>query len=53
MTRKHYEAIAQALAQGLEPVALTNLLADIFEQDNPRFNRERFLATVYKSASNN
>lgn len=43
MTRKHYEAIAKAISQGTDPVTLVDILCDIFEADNPRFDRFRFL----------
>jgi hypothetical protein len=43
MTRKHYQAIAEAIRQGTEPVTLVELLMDIFEADNPRFDRARFM----------
>lgn len=43
MTRKHYEAIAKAIRESTEPIALVELLMDIFEHDNPRFDRQRFL----------
>jgi hypothetical protein len=43
MTRKHYQAIAEAIRQGTEPIALVELLMNIFEADNPRFDRARFL----------
>ena len=49
MTKKHYEAIAKELLfynagrdkQVIERIA--NSFADYFEQDNPRFDRSRFL----------
>lgn len=43
MTRKDYEKIAKAFKEATEPVALVYLLMDVFEEDNPRFDRERFL----------
>lgn len=43
MTRKDYEKIAAAIKESREPMALVNLLMDVFEKDNPRFDRERFL----------
>lgn len=59
MTRKHFEAIATVLrqenahlAQGNVPdyagqrtlSSLAYSLADAFEDDNPRFDRQRFIA---------
>jgi hypothetical protein len=50
MTKKHYEAIAKAFyayiatntgANIARPIAKD--LADYFAQDNPKFNRSRFL----------
>ena len=45
MTKKHYEAIASIVKlnfDGTQPV-LARDLADYFEQDNPKFDRARFL----------
>lgn len=66
MTRKHYETIAQAINEELVQVILTTSdphwyfsgcfigrLADMFEKDNPRFNRERFVAACYKKSLEN
>jgi len=43
MTRKHYEKIAKAISKGTDIVVLVEMLMDIFEDDNPRFDREKFL----------
>ncbi len=52
MTRKHFEAIANALAnynvesqasQAETVASIANALAREFKQDNPRFNKARFL----------
>ena len=43
MTRKHYQAIAELISRGVDPVELVHLLSDIFEEDNPRFDRAKFL----------
>ena len=55
MTRKHYKAIAAAIRDSwtrdgagdplpqLHGVRLINLLANYLGQDNPRFDRERFV----------
>ena len=46
--RRHYEAIAKTLAGGnngdMATFHAAHDLADMFERDNPRFNRARFLA---------
>ena len=43
MTRKDYEAIAKALrAAGTVTDAISNI-ADVMAQDNPRFDRKRFI----------
>lgn len=60
MTRKHYEAVAAVIRDEVDSVSdlptvqavivrisLLNVadgLADVFAADNPRFDRERFLA---------
>ena len=47
MTRKHYKMVAAAVANMVERSdrwLITNLLADSFENDNPRFDRDRFIA---------
>jgi hypothetical protein len=52
MTRKHFEAIAKALAnynvesqasQAETVASIANALAREFKQDNPRFKKELFL----------
>jgi hypothetical protein len=43
MTRKHYEKIAKAISEGTDIIVLIETLMDIFEDDNPRFDREKFL----------
>ena len=47
MTRKHYKMVAAAVANMVERSdrwLITNLLADSFENDNPRFDRDKFIA---------
>jgi len=47
MTRKHYKMVAAAVAKMVERAdrwLVANLLADTFENDNPRFNRDKFIA---------
>ena len=47
MTRKHFKMVAAAVAKMVERSdrwLITNLLADSFENDNPRFDRDRFIA---------
>ena len=46
MTKKHYEAIAKLLCECTEPIALMEGLIKIFEDDNPRFDRNRFINAV-------
>lgn len=51
MTRKDYEALATAIAkataivndEGWDDRTFPNLIADVLEADNPRFDRGRFL----------
>ena len=46
MTRKHYKMVAAAVANMVERSdrwLITNLLADSFENDNPRFDRDKFI----------
>ncbi len=43
MTRKDYIAIAKAIAGGnFDREALVNRLCQVFKEDNPRFDAERF-----------
>ena len=47
MTRKHYKMVAAAVANMVERSdrwLVANLLADTFENDNPRFDRDKFIA---------
>ena len=51
MTRKDYVLIAEALrdARGLDDLGLRSVavsMADRLEEDNPRFDREKFLTYV-------
>lgn len=62
-TRQHYQAIASTLAVGAQQESAARdaaggngeqpifkivcELADIFEADNPNFNRDRFFKAVY------
>lgn len=43
MTRKDYVLIAAALREARTVAEAARLLADQLAQDNPRFDRERFL----------
>jgi hypothetical protein len=53
-TKQHYEAIAKIInrhtsANGsIKKHELTRGLADMFEQDNERFSREKFLVACYE-----
>ena len=45
MTKKHFEAIAQAIIEIKDPQASTAIwlkMAEVCAGDNPRFNRARF-----------
>lgn len=42
MTKKHYELIAQAIAEGLKQEQIISKLCSAFRQDNPRFNEYKF-----------
>ena len=46
MSKKHYEALAHALsgAEGPEAIGLVLKVADVLAADNPRFDRDYFLA---------
>ena len=47
MTRKHYKMVAAAVANMVERSdrwLVANLLANTFENDNPRFDRDKFIA---------
>ena len=47
MTRKHYKMVAASVAKMVERAdrwLIANLLADTFENDNPRFDRDKFIA---------
>ena len=53
MTRKHYEKVAQILRQQVEQGADRGTVAEIatelvsmFQADNPRFDRGRFLSAI-------
>lgn len=43
MTRKHFEAIAHVLNANMAPHELVEDFADMLEQENPRFDRYRFV----------
>lgn len=59
LTKKHYTAIAAVFAEQYErkadpkrrqmTVILAHALADVFEKDNPRFDRQRFIDACYGS----
>ena len=54
MTRKDFELIAAAVANITQRSArwlVTNLLANSFEKDNPRFDRDRFVAACRPTES--
>ena len=43
MTKKDYQKIAELISLGVEPVKFVYELMDILEDDNPRFDRKKFL----------
>lgn len=43
MTRKHFEAIAHTLDANQAPLSLVSDFADMLEESNPRFDRQRFV----------
>lgn len=43
MTRKHFEAIAKVLNANMASHELVEDFADMLEQENPRFDRDRFV----------
>lgn len=49
-TKKHFEAVARILKE-TDAKELAAHFADMFEQDNPRFNRQRFMAACGFDAS--
>lgn len=51
-SKQHYEAIAHIINRHNDTIskhALTRELADVFEPDNERFDREKFLVACYKT----
>ena len=47
MTRKHFEIVAAAVSNIVERSErwlIANMLANSFEKENPRFDRDRFIA---------
>lgn len=48
MSRKNYEAIAKILKEAKYRDNIIDDLADYFEDDNPNFNRDRFIAACLK-----
>ena len=44
--RRHYEAIATTLGLCNADEKVIKRLCDLFERDNPNFNRERFISRV-------
>ena len=43
MTRKDYQALAELISKGLEPVQFAHELCKILENDKPRFDELKFL----------
>ena len=47
-TKKHYEAVAKILRRhGSNTHNLTDAFVDLFKEDNPLFERDKFYAAVY------
>ena len=47
MTRKHFEIVAAAISNIVnrpDRWLVANMLANSFEKENPRFDRDRFIA---------
>lgn len=55
MSRKHFEAIAEAVATSkldlTDQAHIAMRLADVFERENPRFDRARFLDAAQRDAT--
>lgn len=43
MTKKHFIAIAALLDANRASLAIVSDFADLFEEENPRFNRQQFV----------
>lgn len=43
MTKKDFEAIAHTLNANVTPLTLVSDFADMCEESNPNFNRQRFI----------
>jgi len=55
MTRKDFELVAAAVAnitKRSDRWLVANMLANSFENDNPRFNRDRFIAACRPKEEN-
>jgi hypothetical protein len=51
MTKKNYEALADALAFGADDYGfefVADKVADVLAADNPRFDRDKFMDRVFK-----
>ena len=48
MTRQDYKVIAKILSQHISEIDLIFSFMDVFEADNPKFNRKLFLAASMK-----
>lgn len=49
MTRKHFKALAEAIGSNAIGHAVAEAVANVCEDFNPRFDRERFLEAVQKA----
>ena len=52
LTKKHFQSAARKLARSSlseeQTMEIASILGDIFQEENPRFNPERFLGFVEK-----
>jgi len=53
MTRKDFRAIAKILSRREGFVLMVDSFANFLENENPRFDRQRFLDAVYKGGDEN
>lgn len=49
MTKKDFIAIAEVLNANLSPLATVLDMCDVFAADNPRFNKQVFVAAATKN----
>ncbi len=57
MSKKHYEAVADAMARvmwtdHMDPATMTAViwsLSSVFQEDNPRFDKDRFISACTRN----